>query len=86
MKIISWQKDTYKSNLGRETKFDLMTANVSYDSGNTGIIYVNRATMNMMKFEQEHIGKVMTENDFEDYKDLIREVADVDRSYEENED
>lgn len=40
--------------------------------------------MNMMKFEQEHIGEIMTEKDFEDYKELIREVAEVERSYEED--
>ncbi len=86
MKIKYWQDDTYKKTFGKETQFDLMVAIVEYSSGDEGKLYVNRAKMNMMKFEQEHIGKVMTENDFEDYKDLIREVADVDRSYEENED
>lgn len=84
MKSIKWHKDTYEETLGRKSNFDTMTADVVYDSGDTGKIYVNRATMNVMIFEKEHIGKIMAANDFEDYKDLIRQVADVDRSYEED--
>lgn len=83
MKSIIWHKDTYKENLGRKSKFDIMTADVVYDSGDIGKIYVTRATMNVMIFEQEYLGKIMTQNDFEEYKDLIRAVGEVDRSYEE---
>lgn len=83
MKNIKWHEDTHEKIIGRKSKFDLMTADVIYDNGAEGKIYVTRATMNVMIFEQKHIGKIMTQKDFEDYKDLIREVSDVDRSYEE---
>lgn len=84
MKIISWESDTYKKVYGRESQRDLMVGHVVYDEGSEGKIYVTRANMNVMKFEQEYIGKVMTQKDFEDYKNLIHEVVEVDRSYEED--
>ena len=31
MKIISWEKDTYKKLFGRESQHDLMVAQVVYD-------------------------------------------------------
>lgn len=84
MRIKYWEKDTYKKTFGKETDFDLMVAIVEYDGGNEGKFYANRAKMNMIKFEQEHIGKIMTEKNFEDYKELIREVSNIGRSYEED--
>jgi len=84
IKIIYWEPDTYKKVYGRESQHDLMVGYVVYDEGSEGKIYVTRANMNVIKFEQEHIGKVMTQKDFDDYKDLINEVVEVDRSYEED--
>lgn len=84
MKIISWEKDTYKKLFGRESQHDLMVAQVVYDSGEQGKMYVNRARMNVIIFEQEHIGKIMIQKDFEDYTELIHTESEVDRSYEEN--
>ena len=40
--------------------------------------------MNVIIFEQEHIGKIMTQKDFEDYTALLYAESEVDRSYEEN--
>ena len=84
MKIISWEKDTCKETIARESQHDLMVAQVVYDSGDEGKLYVNRARMNVIIFEQEHIGKIMTQKDFEDYTELIHAESEVERSYEEN--
>jgi hypothetical protein len=84
MKIISWEKDAYKKLFGRESPHDLMVAWVVYDGGSEGKMYVHRARMNVIIFEQEHIGKIMTQKDFEDYRELIHAESEVDRSYEED--
>jgi len=79
MKSLVLRKDEHKTKSHR----DLLVADVVFDDGTVGVAYLNRSTAERLVFEMEHVGKVMSQKDFEDYKDLVRQECETERSFEE---
>lgn len=79
MKSFILRKDEYEN----KSRTDLLIADVIFDSGEAGVAHVTRSRAEMLVFEFSHIGKIMTQEDFEKYRDLVQAEFETERLFDD---